>query len=134
MSARTTSQGLSVRKLRFMRYWGLNMTMTRSWGWSWTPGFSYTDAEWSRLLALEANVSKSSASVWLAVCPVIFIVMAAVAVGGVMIPLVVVLWPDPSKIPAIAFISLLVFSAFLTIGFELPLFIGWAGVIADIFG
>jgi hypothetical protein len=134
MSAQTDPDGLSPRKLRFMRYWGFNMAMTRSWGWSSTPGFSYSDSEWSRLSALAATVPESSSAVWLAVCPIIFIIMAAVAVGGIMFPLAGVLWPDPSQTPAIGFVSLLAFTTFLTIGIGMPFAISWAGVIADWFG
>jgi hypothetical protein len=68
------------------------------------------------------------------VCPVIFIIMAAIAVGGLMIPLATLLWPDPSKTPAIAFVSLLALAALLTIGFGLPLAMVWGGVVADWFG
>ena len=128
------SPNLPPSQVRFLRYWALNMTMVRGWGWSWTPGFRYAEAEWQRFETLAASVTRAASAIWMTACPVIFILLAALAVGGLMIPLASALWPDPSKTPAIAFVALLALTSFLTIGFGFPLSMVWGGMIADRIG
>lgn len=132
MTIAAAQPALSAGQSRFLRYWGLNMSMVYSWGWAWTPGFSYTDDEKKRFAELSQTVSAGATSIWMAAVVILFLLIGAVAMT-VMIVIASLAWPDPSKTPAIAFVSLLALTCFLTLGFGFPLSMVWGGTIADWF-
>jgi len=114
----------------FLRYWSFNMTI--AWAVQMaTPGFSYSEPEKTRMHDLAGSISGRSALIWLGATIVLYILIAAAAVVGGMVPILTYAWPDPSTMPAAPFFALLLAVIALTIGFGLPISIAVAGTLAD---
>ena len=125
------SQALTPSRRRFLRYWSLNMTLARTFGWVWMPGFTYGPDEWRRFEALAAAIPRRAVTIWLVATALIFILLAAVATTGVLGVALTVLWPNPADMPEAGFFALLISVIVLAIGFGMPLSIVWGGAIAD---
>ena len=78
------AQALTPSRRRFLRYWSLNMTLARTFGWVWMPGFTYGPNEWRRFEALAAAIPRRAVSTWLLATALIFILLDAVATTGVL--------------------------------------------------
>ena len=121
---------LSLSHRRFLKYWSLNMTLARSGGWGWTPGFSYDDAEWERIAALAETVPGFATFIWLSATAVLFILLAALACAAIFVPLL--LWTKAEDLPSFGvFIALIALIGAGSVGFGLPLAMVWGGAIAD---
>lgn len=107
------------RELRNLAYWAANMVFCKTNNLP-TTGFSYSAPEWDRFAQLNERISGRFGP-FLFANTVIFIVMAAAAVGGVFIPTMSYLYPDPSKTPSVVFLGGLATTAVVTIGLGLPL-------------
>jgi len=106
------------RMLR-LAFWAEIMTSIKDANMSW-PGFSYTEAEWTRMEPLADAVAPFDAGRFKVVNAVVFIALAAVAIVGVFLPLATVLFPVAAETPALPFVALLAAVCFLTIGLGLP--------------
>lgn len=107
------------RELRTLAYWGANMIFCKNNNLP-TTGFSCSPAEWERFAQLNERIA-GRFSTFLFANTVIFIALAAVAVGAIFIPMMSYLYPDPSKTPAVVFLGGLATTAAVTIGLGLPL-------------
>ena len=112
--------GASVdgRMLR-LAFWADIMLRIKHAG-RWWPGFSYTDDEWARLEPLADAVAPLDAARFKLANAVIFIALAALAMGGGFLPLASELFPVPAEAPVLPFVSLVAAACFLTIGLGLP--------------
>ena len=128
------SADLPPARERFLRYWSANMTGTwDATGTDWY-GFSYTDAEKTRMREIAAGLPGSAYGLFIAVLVLGFLVIAAVAVAGIMIPFLMWLYPDPSKTSTPVFVSTLAAACFLCLSFGLPLAMGWGARAGDRWG
>jgi hypothetical protein len=125
------AQALTPSRRRFPRYWSLNMTLARTFGWVWMPGFTYGPDEWRRFEALAAAIPRRAVMIWLFATALIFVLLAAVVMIGVLGVALTVLWPNPTDMPEAGFFALLIAVIVLAIGFGMPLSIVWGGAIAD---
>ena len=116
------SELMSPKREQFLRYWSANMQVAfaQSSGAPWL-GFGYQESEMARMRALAASLPRSAAAVFFAVTVMAYLLMAAVAIGAVMIPILTLLYPDPSQTPALVFVLTLAVAAFICLGFGLPL-------------
>jgi hypothetical protein len=112
------SGSVDGRMLR-LAFWADIMMRIKNAGMSW-PGFSYTDAEWARLAPLAEAVAPFDAGRFKVVNAIVFIALAAVAMGGGFLPLASALFPVPAETPALPFVALLAATCFLVIGLGLP--------------
>ena len=112
----TRANGVSAR----LAFWAKNMLAIRDGRMEW-PGFSYSDPEWARMDELGQAVSDGAYVKFVLVNAVVFIAIAALAIGAVFIPLATILFPIPAETSALKFTLLLAGTCFLTIGLGLPL-------------
>ena len=89
-----------------LAFWARNMTAVSDGGMKW-PGFSYTDAEWTRLRALAQAVPAAAFGKFITWTTVIFLAVAAAGIVGVFVPLLMLLFPDPAKMAGWQFACLL---------------------------
>jgi hypothetical protein len=106
------------RMLR-LAFWAEIMTSIKDGNMSW-PGFSYTEAEWTRMVPLADAVAPFDAGRFKVVNAVVFIALAAVVMVGGFLPLATMLFPVAAETPALPFVALLAAVCFLTIGLGLP--------------
>lgn len=103
---------------RFLPFWAGNMIRVRKAGMDWM-GFRYTPEEWARLERHAKGIGDGTMRAFLAINAVLFIVMAAILIAVILVPLLNVLYPDPSKLSALVFFSIL--GAIIAISFGLGL-------------
>jgi len=96
------------------------MMPIRGAGMSWI-GFSYTDAEWKQMAALAEMVDPDVTLRFKLVNALVFIVLAALLVGGGFVPLLSALYPNPADTRPLPFALLLAATALLALGVGLPL-------------
>jgi hypothetical protein len=121
---------LTERQLRLLRFWGANMTMAFQVS-DWWPGFSYTQAERARLAVLGATIPPRAMALWLyALAPAIFILIAAAAVVGLLLPALSLLAPNPADLKPLPFVIVLAAVAAVSITLGLPLAMMLGGRIA----
>jgi hypothetical protein len=100
--------------------WASMMMPIKDAGMSW-PGFSYTDAEWGQMAGLAEVVNPGVTVRFQLVNAAIFIVLAALLIGGGFVPLLSALYPNPADTRPVVFASLLAATALLALGIGLPL-------------
>lgn len=103
-----------------LAFWARMVTGIKGAGMTW-PGFSYTDAEWSRLEVLADQVSAEVAGAFLWLNAAVFIGLAAIVMFGVFLPLATVIFPNPADTRPLPFALLLAAVCLLTLGVGLPL-------------
>jgi hypothetical protein len=103
-----------------LAFWAFNMTSLRDAGMSWF-GFSYTNPEWERMSKLSQAVTPGAYMRFLAITTLVFIALAAIAVVGMFVPILSLLYPDMSQLKPLPFALLLAATALLAIGVGLPL-------------
>lgn len=105
-----------------LAFWGRNMTAVSEARMRW-PGFSYTDDEWTRMRALAGAISVAAFAKFISWTTVVFIAVAAAAIVGVFLPLVMLLFPDMAQTPPWKFAALLATVALLclTLGLSLSM-------------
>jgi hypothetical protein len=103
-----------------LAFWAKNMTAIKDGGMEW-PGFSYSDAEWTRFSALAAAVSDSAYYKYMLVNALVFIVIAIVGIVAIFVPAAEFLFPVPAETSALKFALLLAGCALLIIGVGLQL-------------
>jgi hypothetical protein len=118
------------RDHRFLRYYAKGLLQLGPAGRDW-PGFRYTPEEWQRLEVYGATVKGDASLIAMLSATVIFIVIAALVICLLFIPLMMFLYPDPSKTSALVFVSVLFATAFITIGVGYPIALNAGGWIAD---
>jgi hypothetical protein len=111
---------LSQSELIRLAFWSKNMLVVRESNFSW-PGFSYDKSEWRRMKLLGKAVSGGAYLKFIWLNAFIFVLFAAVAVVGVLLPALLLLYPDPSKLQVLPFTLLLAATTFVAIGLGLPL-------------
>ena len=115
---------------RFLRYWSANMGIAWESGSTSWPGFNYTEAERARMVQLTDPLPGSALMTFMGVTVAGFIVFAGIAVVTIMLPAVMLLYPDPSKLEVLPFVLIMASVIAVCLGIGLPLLImtgGWAG-------
>lgn len=97
------------------------MSVLRESGHSRWPGFTYTPAEWDEIERLAKPVGGGAYLKFIGLNALLFIVFAGIAVAGFMLPVLLLLYPDPSKLQPLPFVLLLASVTAITIGIGLPL-------------
>jgi hypothetical protein len=121
---------LTENRLRLLRFWGANMTMAFQVS-DWWPGFSYSERERARLAALAETVPPRAVALWIyALAPAIFILIAAAAVVGLMLPALTLLAPNPADLKPLPFAIVLAAVAAVSITLGLPAAMALGGRIA----
>jgi len=118
------------RDHRFLRYYAKGLLQLGPAGRNWY-GFRYTPEEWTRLELYGASVTGSASGIAIVASAIIFILIAAAAIGLLFIPAMTWLYPDPAKTSALVFLSCLFATALLTIGIGYPIALNAGGWIAD---
>jgi hypothetical protein len=121
-----------ARDHRFLRYYAKGLLQLGPAGRDW-PGFRYSPEEWQRLELYGGSVGDGASGIAMTSGAVIFILVAAAVIGGLFIPAMTLLYPDPSKTSALVFLSCLFATALLTIGIGYPIALNAGGYIADRF-
>jgi hypothetical protein len=103
-----------------LAFWARNMTAVSDSGMKW-PGFSYTDAEWTRMRVLAEAVPAAAFGKYITWTTVIFLAVAIAGIVGVFVPLLMLLFPDPAKMAGWQFACLLAACAFLILALGLAL-------------
>jgi hypothetical protein len=103
-----------------LAFWSANMTTIMGAGMKW-PGFSYTAPEKARMAELAGAVEGAAYVRFLAINTVLFIVFAAIAVVGIFVPVMTLIYPNPADLQPLSFVLMLGTTALLTIGVGLPL-------------
>jgi hypothetical protein len=111
---------LSKPALARLAFWSMNMVAVRESGQSW-PGFSYEPSEWKRMDELAKLVDGSAFALFLLLNAGLFIVFAGIAIVAVFFPILLLLYPDTTKVEALPFTLLLATTALLTITIGLPI-------------
>ena len=101
-------------------FWARNMVAIRDGGMDW-PGFSYEEAEWTRMRVLASAVSDAAYGTYILVNAVLFILVAAIGIAAIFLPLATLLFPIPAETSALKFTLLLAACCFVIIGLGLPL-------------
>jgi hypothetical protein len=121
---------LTERQAQLLRFWGASMTFAYATA-DWWPGFSYTADERERLKALAATVRPATMLLWLyALVPAIFILIAAAAVVGIMLPALTWLYPNPADIKPLPFVLVLASVAAVSLGLGVPAAMALGGRLA----
>ena len=116
-----SQDSLSQGSLASLAFWAKNMSVLRESGYSWWPGFSYTPAEWDEIERLAKPIDGGAYLKFIGLNALLFIVFTGIAVVGFMLPVLLLLYPDPSKLQPLPFVLLLASVAAITIGVGLPL-------------
>jgi hypothetical protein len=111
---------LSKPALARLAFWSMNMVAIRESGQSW-PGFSYQAHEWKRMEELSKLVDGGAFMLFLLLNAGLFIVFAGIAIVAVFFPILLLLYPDTTKVEALPFALLLGTTALLTITVGLPI-------------
>ena len=112
-----------------LAFWAFNMTAIREAGMSWL-GFSYTNPEWERMSRLADAVPPAAYVRFLLIGSTTFIVLAGLAVVGVLLPILMAVYPDPSQLQPLPFALLLAATALLAIGAGLPVAMNIAAALS----
>lgn len=110
---------MNKSSLARLAFWAMNMVTATGGKNNW-PGFKYTAPEWVRLEKLSAAVEGAAFVKYLLIVTVVFIVLAAIAVVGLFVPIMIALYPNPADTQALPFALLLAATALLSIGIGLP--------------
>src|ERR1700743_1028651 len=105
----TESNDSSVVRLAL---WASMMMPIKDAGMSWI-GFSYTDAEWAQMAKLAEAVHPDVTLRFKVVTAAICISLPALLIGGVFVPLLSALYPNPANTSALVFALLLAATALL---------------------
>lgn len=111
--------GITGGALARLAFWAKGMVSINNARMEW-PGFSYSEAEWTRMRALSEPIGAGTYQLFTIVNAGIFIAIAAIGIAGVFLPLATVLFPIPAQTSALKFSLLLAACAFLIIGLGLP--------------
>jgi hypothetical protein len=111
---------LTQGALARLAFWAKNMTAIKDGGMEW-PGFSYSDAEWTRFSVLAGAVSNTAYYKYMLVNALVFIVIAIAGIVAIFVPAAEFLFPVPAETSALKFALLLAGSALLIIGVGLQL-------------
>ncbi len=111
---------LSKPALARLAFWSANMIAVRDSRWSW-PGFSYEPHEWKQMEKFAEMVGGGNYLKFIWLNALLFIVFAAIAILCFFLPVLIVLYPDPSQTQALPFTVILASTALLAIGIGLPL-------------
>jgi hypothetical protein len=111
---------LSQSKLARLAFWSANMIAVRESNWSW-PGFGYSDTEWALMKGFSKPISGGAYIKFISLNAILFVLFAGVVVVCAFLPVLLLLYPDTRDLQALPFTLLLAATAFLTIGFGLPL-------------
>jgi hypothetical protein len=103
-----------------LAFWGMNMNVATGGRNNW-PGFRYTPAEWARLTKLSEAVDGGAFVKFVLTVAVVFIVLAACAVVGILVPILIALYPNPADLQPLPFVLLLAAITFIAIGAGLPI-------------
>jgi hypothetical protein len=128
-----SAEHMSPSGERFLRYWAVNMTEAfRASSDAWWPGFAYTAEEKARMkeIAEDERIGGGAMLTFYAVLVVGFIVFAGICVVGVLVPVIQLMYPDPSKLQPLPFLLVLACVVVLCLGLGLPLSMrlgAWAG-------
>jgi hypothetical protein len=122
---------LTPAQFRFLRYWSLNMKLARRTGQDAFPGFSYDANEQARMDALATGASASAIMLWLAAVVAAYLLVAIVAVGGVIGTALVTVWRNIKDVPEAEIFTAIALMLVMMIGLGMPLSIGAGGWIAD---
>lgn len=112
--------GMTSGALARLAFWAKGMTAIRDGRMEW-PGFSYSEAEWTRMRTLAEPIGAGTYQLFTLVNAAIFIAIAALGIFGVFLPLATLLFPVPAETSTLKFSLLLAASAFLIIGLGLPI-------------
>ena len=94
------------RDHRFLRYFAKGLLVLGPAGRNWY-GFRYTPEEWQRLELYGGSVSSGANAIATPAAAIIFILIAALAVGLIFFPAMTWLYPDPAKTSAVVFLTCL---------------------------
>ncbi len=108
------------RGLVRLALWASMMIPIKDAGMSWL-GFSYTDAEWVRMAALAEMVDPDVTLRFKLVNVAVFIILAALLIGGGFVPLLGALYPNPVDTRPLPFALLLAATALLGAGLLLSM-------------
>jgi hypothetical protein len=122
---------LSPGGRRLLHYWSLNVMLARAGGWGWIPGFSYDPPEQRRIAEIAAAIPGAAVLAWLTATIAIFIGIAIAATTGFMVPMMALLWPDPSMMSGLSFALLMAMVLLATFGLGMPLAMSLGGAVAD---
>jgi hypothetical protein len=111
---------LSTSELIRLAFWSKNMIIVRESNSDW-PGFSYEKSEWSRMKMLAKPVSDGAYLKFIGLNAIIFILFAAIAIVCVLLPLLLLFYPDTRDLEPLPFVLLLASTTFIAIGIGLPL-------------
>lgn len=125
---------LSPGGRRLLCYWSVNVMLARAAGWSWLPGFSYDPPEQRRIAEIAAAIPGAAVLAWLTATIALFIGLAIAAIAGFMVPMMALLWPDPSRMSGLDFLLLMAIVLLAALGLGMPLAIGLGGAVADRLG
>jgi hypothetical protein len=121
---------LTEGQAKLLRFWGANMTIAFQTSDRW-PGFFYTPSEKARLAALGDTVPPAAMALWMyALVPAIFIAIAGLAVVGLMLPAIMLLYPNPADLQVLPFVLILAAVAAVSIGLGLPVAMALGGRLA----
>jgi hypothetical protein len=95
---------LTPSALASLAFWSRNLVWLRAAGTNW-PGFSYTDAEWTRMHRL-ARCAEARFPAFLVVNAVLFLGLALLGSATLIAPLVTVLYP-PGRASGAGFAALM---------------------------
>ena len=111
---------LSKPALARLAFWSMNMVAIRESGHSW-PGFSYETSEWKRMDELAKLVDGGAFAIFLLLNAGVFVVFAGIAVLTIFFPILLLLYPDTTKVEVLPFALLLGTTALLTVTIGLPI-------------
>ena len=121
---------LTDGQARLLRFWGANMTIAFATS-DWWLGFSYTEGEKARLAALGETIPPSAMALWMFLfVPAIFIAIAGLAVVGLMLPAITLLYPNPADLQPLPFVLVLAAVTAVSIGLGLPVAMVLGGRLA----
>jgi hypothetical protein len=125
---------LSPGGRRLLCYWSLNVMLARAGGWRWLPGFSYDPPEQRRIAEIAAAIPGAAVLAWLTATIALFIGLASAAITGFMVPMMALLWPDPSMMSGLDFALLMAIVLLAALGLGMPLAMSLGGAVADRLG
>ncbi len=125
---------LSPRAERFLRYWSVNMGIAWESGYTWWPGFSYTEAERARMTELTRDLPGGAMVRYFLYAVIGTLLAAAIAVVVMVGAPIMLLYPDPSKLSPLVFVGLMASVIALILGVGMPLILMAAGWAADRWG
>jgi hypothetical protein len=122
---------LTPWRRRFLRYWSLNITLAKRTGQGVLPGFSYDEAETSRMAELAAGATSSVIMLWLAAVTLTYLLVAVAAVGGVIGTALATVWRNTADVSEPQIYAAIAMILVVMIGAAMPLSIALGGAVAD---